>query len=330
MLSRVVDVSQVAEARRAVSALAREAGVDAVATGRVALAATEMATNLVRHAGGGSIAAQRITDADGDSIELIAFDGGPGIADTARALQDGYSTAGSAGTGLGAIRRQATRFEIWSRPGHGTAVMARFALPRGVRERQIPVALGAIADPYPGETVSGDAWACCGGNQTPTLMLVDGSGHGPNAASAAETAIAAFSHHQALDCVRLAQTIHAALKPTRGGAIGMARIDREHRLVRFVGIGNISAAVLSGGECRRMVSQHGVAGYVAARVTEFTYPYADRATVILHSDGLSAKWDIDKYAGLAASHPSLIAAALFGKMRRERDDACITVMQAPP
>ena len=329
MLSRVVDVSQVAEARRVVSVLARKAGFDDTATGRVALVATEMATNLLRHAGGGSIAVQRIADADGDCLELVAFDGGPGIADTARALQDGFSTAGSAGTGLGAIRRQAARFEIWSKPGLGTAVMARFPVQGGgAPARQTAVALGAITEPYPGETVSGDAWVC-GGDQTPTLMLVDGSGHGPNAASAAEAAVAAFSSHQALDCVRLAQSIHAALKPTRGGAIGIARIDREHRLVRFVGIGNISAAMLSGGECRRMVSHHGVAGHVASRVTEFTYPYTDRPTVILHSDGLSAKWDIDKYVGLATSHPSLIAAALFDKMRRERDDACIAVMQAP-
>src|SRR5690348_902797 len=114
MMVRVADPSQVAEVRRAAVALALASGFGNDNCGRVGLVATEMATNLLKHAGGGEIAVQRIADVDGDCLELLAIDGGPGIADAARALEDGYSTAGSPGTGLGAIKRQADRFALWS------------------------------------------------------------------------------------------------------------------------------------------------------------------------------------------------------------------------
>jgi anti-sigma regulatory factor (Ser/Thr protein kinase) len=329
MISRIADASQVAEARRAAAALAREGGLDEVGGGRVALAATEMATNLLKHAGGGEIVMQRIADGDGDCLELLALDAGPGIANAAHALEDGYSTAGSAGTGLGAIRRQADHFALWSRPGLGAAVMARFTLGRAGAPSpgMAGVTLGAITEPFPGETVSGDGWAFRAAPAGPTLLVADGSGHGPAAAKAADAARAAFEKHQALDCVRLAEVIHGALKPTRGGAIAIARIDTPRRLVRFIGIGNIAGALSSDGACRRMVSHNGIAGHVAAHFREFTYSYAGAPTVILHSDGLSTKWNLGAYPGLATSHPSLIAGVLFRTQRRLRDDACIVVMR---
>jgi anti-sigma regulatory factor (Ser/Thr protein kinase) len=329
MISRIADSSQVAQARRAAMALARQGGLDEVGSGRVALAATEMATNLLKHAGGGEIAMQRIVDGEGDCLELLALDSGPGIGDVARALEDGYSTAGSPGTGLGAIRRQADRFALWSRPGLGTAVMARFALD-GSAAPALAATLGAVVAPYPGETAIGDDWAFSA--ELPpcfTLLVVDGSGHGAGAALAAAAARSVFERHQTLDSVRLVQMIHDALKPTRGAAIAIARIDGEHRLVRFVGIGNIAGALVSQGGLRRMVSHNGTAGHIASRIREFTYPYAGAPTVILHSDGLSAKWNLDTYPGLAAAHPSLIAGVLFRAYRRERDDACVAVMRTP-
>jgi hypothetical protein len=98
--------------------------------------------------------------------------------------------------------------------------------------------------------------------------------------------------------------------------------------VRFVGVGNITGALLSNGELRRMVSHNGTVGHIAPRIREFTYPFAGDAVVILHSDGLSAKWNLADYPGLATSHPSLIAGILFRDYRRDRDDASIVVLRA--
>src|SRR4051794_25187070 len=126
MIAQVKDPSQVAEARRMAGDLARRSGFDEVDAGRVALVATELATNLVRHGGGGTLVAESFEDADGSGVELLSLDKGPGMADVQRSFSDGYSTAGSAGTGLGAVSRVADRCVVFSRPGEGTALMARF------------------------------------------------------------------------------------------------------------------------------------------------------------------------------------------------------------
>ena len=58
-------------------------------------------------------------------VEILALDKGPGIRDLERSLRDGYSTAGGAGTGLGAISRLSSEFDVYSPPGKGTALLAR-------------------------------------------------------------------------------------------------------------------------------------------------------------------------------------------------------------
>ena len=112
----VTDLSQVAEARRTAVETAHESGFDETQAGRVALVATELATNIVKHGGGGEMLLGSYDDPSGSGMELIALDKGRGIADLARCLQDGYSSAGSSGHGLGAIRRQSTVMEIASWP----------------------------------------------------------------------------------------------------------------------------------------------------------------------------------------------------------------------
>jgi anti-sigma regulatory factor (Ser/Thr protein kinase) len=329
MIFRVADSSQIATARRAIVSLARELGLNEAKSGNAALVATEMATNLLKHAGGGEIAVDRFADHQGGiGLQLLSLDKGIGIADLSRSLEDGFSTAGSPGTGLGAIRRQADQFGIFSRPGLGTAVLAR------LHERNAPplpgeIVTGAIVEPYPGETQCGDAWALANSPRGPTLLCVDGSGHGAHAALAAQTAVDTFHANQMHDCPRLVEAIHRALAPTRGAAVAVARLDADQRLVRFVGVGNISAAVLVEGGVRRMVSHNGTAGHIAPRIREFTYAYSGDITILLHSDGLSAKWDLATYPGLATSHPSLIAGILFRDHRRGRDDASIVAMRVP-
>jgi anti-sigma regulatory factor (Ser/Thr protein kinase) len=320
----VRDASEVGEVRRAAAGLASGNPEHIVA--RVALVATEMATNLLKHAGGGVVTMDRFADDGGEGIELLALDKGPGIADLARCLADGFSTAGSPGTGLGAIARNSDRHAIYSRPGGGTAVMARFA-PLGAAS-PCGCELGAVLDPYPGEETCGDRWIAERGRTGPTLLLVDGSGHGPLAAHAAETATRAFADNVDKECVPLVEAIHRALAPTRGAALAVARVDTMERVVRFVGIGNIGATLVSGIDPRRMASYNGTAGHLSPRIREFTYPFTDRPLVILHSDGLSARWEIDSYPGLAANHPAIVAGVLFRDHRRGRDDAAVVAMRA--
>lgn len=318
----VEEVSQVGEARRAAAEFARSLKFDETDAGRASLIASELATNLCKHARGGELFVQDFTDRDGHGIEFIVTDQGPGMADINRCMQDGYSTAGSAGAGLGAIKRMADFFDVYSGQGQGTVSVARI-LAKGQRQ-SCNLQVGALNMCYPGEILSGDAWDVS--LTTERVFVADGLGHGVAAAEAANAAKEVFRIHQADDSVSLIRRIHFALAATRGAAVAMAQIDRTERVVRFVGIGNISG-VLMDGELRRMVSHNGTAGHKISHIAEFTYPFSGHPLVLLHSDGLSARWDLTQYVGLSVRHPSVVAGVLFRDFRRARDDATIAVVR---
>jgi anti-sigma regulatory factor (Ser/Thr protein kinase) len=109
MISVLVnDESQVAEARREVTAIARQQGFNEVHVGRAALVTTELATNLIKHARGGEILVGPDEGAGKNGIQVLALDKGRGMANVQACLADGYSSAGTAGHGLGAVIRQST------------------------------------------------------------------------------------------------------------------------------------------------------------------------------------------------------------------------------
>jgi hypothetical protein len=232
------------------------------------------------------------------------------------------------GTGLGAVARQADQLEMYSRPGLGTVLLARLATAApapGSLTR-----LGAAVALHPGESLCGDDWAFAETEAGPSLLVVDGSGHGPAAAAAAAVATATFRAHCGEDCVRIVERLHAALSSTRGAAVAVARVDLIRRLVRFVGVGNIAATLLGSTEHRHMISHNGTAGHTAPRIREFTYSFDAEQTIVLHSDGIGNRWAPSNYPGLGVSHPGLIAGVLLRDHRRERDDASIVAMRVSP
>jgi anti-sigma regulatory factor (Ser/Thr protein kinase) len=316
--------SQVAEARRLIGDFATRMGLPRERIDQLAIVVTELATNLVKHGGGGHIHARQFDDVEGTGLELIALDQGKGMSDVSRCMRDGYSTAGSPGNGLGAIRRLSDSMHVYSRPGHGSAIMARILLRQG---KANDLAIGAVLAPFPGEKACGDHWSFVATKAGPTLLLVDGSGHGVEAARAAETAVRSFAEHAEKSCEAIVDAIHRALAPTRGAAVAVARIDAAAKVIRLVGVGNISALLIQPTGARHMVSHNGTAGHVAPRIREFTYEYTSAPLVVLHSDGLATRWDIASHPGLTAQHPTLIAGVLLRDHRRSRDDASVVAMR---
>ena len=305
---------------------ARRAGVSEARLGDVAIVATELATNLLKHAGGGHILATHRKDADGAGLEVLALDRGSGMTDVARCMDDGYSTAGSPGNGLGAIARLADDLRIYSRPGLGTAIMVRFLHKGRFDERPHP-AWRRCSRRIPGERVCGDQWAFHETAQARTVVVADGAGHGVEAARAADIAMRAFLEHAEASCEDVVDRMHRALMPTRGAAVAVARIDAAARTVRFAGVGNICGVLVTAAGTRHMVSHNGTAGHVAPRIREFTYDFTGNPLVILHSDGITTRWDLASYPGLASQHPSLIAGVLLRDHRRLRDDASVVAMR---
>ena len=327
MFLQIAERSRVAEARRLALQLSTAQGFGERDLGRVAIVATELATNLVKHAGGGEIVLSSFDDAEGKGLELLALDKGAGIVDLNKALADGHSTSGTAGTGLGAIRRSADVFAVSSRAGRGSAVLARLK-PEAQAAAKGGYLIAGLCAAYPGETVCGDGWAIGQAAATIGVLMADGSGHGPEAHKATQRAIEIFQGQTGRSVEQVAQAIDRALAVTRGAAVAVAEIDPGSGQVNFVGIGNISAALIDQGSVRRMISNNGTAGHIAPRIRAFQYPFRNETTVILHSDGLTPRWDLNDYPGLIAAHPSLIAGILYRDFRRGRDDASIVVVRS--
>jgi anti-sigma regulatory factor (Ser/Thr protein kinase) len=326
MIVHLTERSLVAEARRRARELASQHGLDATDAGRAAIVAVELSTNLIKHAGEGDLSITAFEDGDGKGIELLSLDKGPGIADVQKSLTDGHSTAGTAGSGFGAIRRNSDLFGISTQPGRGTVVLARLR-PRGQRVAGRYI-VSSVNSPFPGERVSGDFWTAKSIGDRLLVMLADGSGHGPLAHAAARRASEVFVERATGSPEHIADSIHKELSATRGAAIAIAQIDPLRGQVDFVGVGNISAALIERRGVRRMISHNGIAGHIAPRIHAFKYPFEGAATIVLHSDGLTARWDLDQYPGLAVAHPSLISGVLYRDYRRGRDDATVVTVRS--
>ncbi len=322
----VRDASQVAEARRAAVTLAQAHGFDEEAAGRVAIVATELATNMLKHGDGGVLLVGGYDDATGAGVECVALDKGGGMADVGASMRDGHSTAGSAGTGLGAVARGSQTMDVYSAPGLGTAILARLEAERPREARRGALSdYGGVSVPMAGEDACGDAWCRRQGRESFTLMVADGLGHGPSASDAAHAATRSFrAAQEAATPSTMLTAMHAALRPTRGAAVGIAKVEDGH--VTFSGVGNIAATIVGpGADVRRMVSHNGTVGHIARTIRDFTYPVAAGALLVLASDGIGTSWRLDAYPGLSRRHPTLIAGVLLRDFSRGRDDATVLV-----
>lgn len=324
------DSTRVGEVRRQASEMSRRLGFDAVQAGRLALAVNELGNNLLRHAQRGRLLLAASEVADSVAIELLSMDDGPGMADLQACLQDGYSTAGSAGQGLGAVRRLADDFDIYTRPGSGSLILARFYRERdingGARRPAHGFAIGAVCVPAPGEHVSGDGWDVALHDRRADVMMADGLGHGPDAAHAAVAALQAFDQQRGGNPRHHVEQAHAALRGTRGAAVGVARIDAGANRICFAGAGNIIGRVISGLADRTLISQSGTAGLQVRTVQEQDLEWPDHALVILHSDGIQSRWNLDD-ASVLQRDPALIAAFVLWRFCRGRDDATVVVIR---
>jgi Stage II sporulation protein E (SpoIIE) len=107
--------------------------------------------------------------------------------------------------------------------------------------------------------------------------------------------------------------------------MAVAHIDAARKMVRFSGLGNITAAIHREDSVRHLVSHHGTAGHGTRRIEEYTYPWDDQSVLVMHSDGITARHDLAAYPGLLQRHPGLVAGVLYRDFARGRDDATVVV-----
>lgn len=322
----VTESSQIAQARRAVAALAARQGLDEEDAGRAALVAMEICSNLVKHGGGGELIAQPLERGDIRGVGLTGLDKGPGIEDLAKCLRDGFSTGGSPGTGLGAISRMSQLFDIYSQPGHGTAVVAQL-WPDGRVPRGSQLEIGAIVVPAPNEVECGDAWCYVERAGGALIMGVDGLGHGLGASQAASLACEVFMTETTRAPGEVLERIHTNLRTTRGAAAIVMEANWDRGQLLAAGIGNLVAAVVENGSAKRIPSYNGIVGHASPRIREVSYPLGLAGLLVFHSDGLSASWQPERYPGLMQHSCAAIAGVLYRDCKRGRDDSLVVALR---
>ncbi len=334
------DRSYLGVVRRDITRLVESWGFDAADTGRIDIVVAELTSNLLKHTLHGGELLVRALPGDSETpppltataVEIIALDTGPGMRDPVRMLEDGTSTAGSAGQGLGAIRRASEVFDLYSHPDHGTALLVRLTR----RRKPLPPPAenwrcGAVVVPKPGEKSCGDGWAMRalpeGGIQ---LLVTDGLGHGPDAELATLTAITEFEQSTALSPSELLQRLHVRLRGTRGVVAAIAELPPNQQLT-YCSVGNIAGRLANMLGAKNLVSGNGIVGHAlsGALLTQ-RYDAAPYPWLILASDGLKTRWDLARYVGLATHDPSLIAAVLYRDHTRGTDDTIVLVAAVRP
>lgn len=315
----VSDVASAGASRRAAASLGVDAGLSGPRLADLAIVASELATNLARHADDGCLLLRLRRTRDVAGVELLAIDRGPGMADIVESTRDGHSTAGTLGIGLGAIVRKADEFDVYTRAGVGTVMAATLWSKRPATTSWA----SGVSRPLAGEDACGDAYAAREVEGRRQIMLCDGLGHGQLASVAAQAAVSAFTTAPGLGLVELVRYLHQRLQHTRGAVAGVAELGPDG--VSFAGIGNISASIVDGERRRSMVSLPGIVGQQATTIRAFDYRVSPSALVILHSDGLTERWDLAQYPGLYEHAPVIIAGTLLRDAAKRRDDAAVLV-----
>lgn len=328
------EMSSVVEARQRAMMVCEAQGFSAALSGKVAIIVTELATNLVKHAGEGEILIRAGNEAEVCGIDCLAVDRGPGIKDIGMILQDGNSPDGSPGKGLTAVRSLSSFFDFYTQPGKGTAVLARIdnELPAPVSGSPHPpyssrLGIGVVCLPLVPDEPCGDGWDVIQSGDRTAILVVDGLGHGPEAAKVQREAIRCFRENPGGEPAEILRTLHAALMSTRGGVAAVAVLDEGKGRVTYAGAGNISGKIITGSVTCNLVSRNGTLGDEIRKFQEFSYPWDAGALLIMHSDGLTGHWDLENYPGLRLKHPSLIAGVLYRDHTRGGDDMTVLVIK---
>lgn len=308
----------IGEARRLALTAAEALDFDEILKGRVGIVVTELATNIVKHTPGGEI----LIIESNRGLHVLALDKGKGMADIAHSMRDGVSTGGTAGNGLGAIKRNATTYDLFTATGKGTVFYVSFC--KGTVEG---FPMGVICRPYPGEEIAGDTWALREDKKKLELILSDGLGHGLMASEASKLSCEIFQE-ETKSQTDLMDILHRALRPTRGAAVSLATIDLEKRTLSFCGVGNVSGEItgvgVSGKKC---ISYNGTVGVQIRKVQSLTYPFDEGDIFVLASDGISTQWDLKDYPGAMNRHPFVIAGLIYRDFAKNTDDATVIVVK---
>jgi hypothetical protein len=181
---------------------------------------------------------------------------------------------------------------------------------------------------YPGEVVSGDAWLATGTDHVQRIAVIDGLGHGPDAAAAAHAAVATLTAEPDLPLDVALQHCHVALRSTRGAAISMAHIDLHAGRLTFGGVGNVEGRLIQEGRTSQLTAQRGIVGATLPHLRLVELPLMESWRLLLHSDGVTTRFHSEEIPDAAWIDVQRLAEEIIGRWGRELDDATVVAARS--
>lgn len=316
-----------ATVRSEIKKIANAIGFSAKKMAEFEIIVAEITSNIIKHtASGGELLVKALAGED-EGIEIISIDAGPGMEAVNRMMEDGVSTTNTLGQGLGAIKRLSDEFDIYSQKGWGTVLLCRLYKQKKEPKKR-PFEIGVVMLAKPGETVCGDNYYYAIKGNNLRIALSDGLGHGSEANIAANKTLQVFREHLATTPEQQIRIIHGESRKTRGAVMAAMHLDLTNRQLMHCGVGNIASRILSLNKAKSLVSYNGIVGHsIPNSINNHIVQWSKNDVLIIHSDGLVSRWDIQKYPGILKNSPALVAAVLFKDFCRKNDDVTIIVIR---
>lgn len=316
-----------AGARSEIKKLGMEAGFSPKRFSEFEIVVAELTSNLVKHTGKGGEILVKILDGNDKGLEMICIDHGPGMEFINAMMEDGISTTSTLGHGLGSIKRLSDEFDAYSQKGWGTVMLCRLYSSKTSAKRK-HVTSGTIMLAKEGEFACGDNYLFLKRGNVEHIAVCDGLGHGGAASDASIACLNAYPATIGLSPAEQIKIIHKEARRTRGVVMSIIQIDFLQKKMTYCGIGNITVKVVSiGGKSKSCHSYNGIVGHsIPGTLHNNTIDWEKNDLLIIHSDGLNSRWEIQKYPGILKHDRVLLAAALYKDNYRGTDDAIVSVI----
>lgn len=303
-----------------------EAGFDAKKVAAIDIVVAEMASNLIKHGGGGEILMRIFPDSENEYVELLSIDNGPGISDVARMMEDGMSTTNTLGHGLGSIKRLSDFFDIYSIKDWGTILLARIYKKPTSSLAHYPAEVRSIILAKPGEDVCGDGHYMKLSKEHLRLFIGDGLGHGPEANKAVVEAIRAFRTCPENSPAEIIRFMHQSVKRTRGLVGTIAQYSFKEKKWFTCGVGNIAARLYNAGQTKNCLAYNGIIGMnIPTTMKDQVYAWEYGQILAMCSDGIKTRWESQRYPAIFRHDLSIFAAAIYKDFARHTDDMSVVV-----
>lgn len=325
----ITENSQVGQLRREISMMAARVGFNETRKGEVAIIVSEIGTNLIKHTPqGGEVLVKTFPHKNNPGLEIISIDDGPGMSYASFMIQNGISTSGTLGTGLGAIKRLSHEFDLYSKKDQGTILLSRIWQYEKSQRTLKKFEIGAICVPKPDETECGDLYCYEYVDHKLLILAVDGLGHGPLAAEAAQRAVEIFQKNLRLSIDNIIFNIHQGLKSTRGAALILVCLDPEIKTITYAGVGNLCGKLITKDGYKGFVSHNGTVGYEPIKIKSYETSWSSSDIIILNSDGIKTNITLPNLDQITNHTCTTIAALIYKENKRGNDDATVLVLRS--